>query len=450
MAHSNRLRTRGTLAAVSVLVLGASACSSGSSGSSAAGTTSAAASAAATSAAATAAAGSAVASAATSAAVQSGAATGKPLVIGASISLTGDFSDSGKAVKDGYELWAKTVNAKGGVLGRKVVFKIVDDTSSPTQVVTNYQNLINQDKVDLVFGPFSSLLTVPAAQVAKRYGYAFLESAGGGPAVFAEKLTNMFFVQPAPVVKSGDVFADFILSLPVADRPKTAAYAELDDPFAAPIAETIRKRFEAAGIKTVYKQVYPAETQDFSAIMAKVAAAKPDVLVSGTQSDDAYGQVKSLVQLKFSPKFMFMSNGANSPSEFPSKVGAGNVNGIFSAGDWFPGSTAYGSAAFTAQYIATYGGTADTIDNSAAEAYASGQLLEEVAAKTGKVDNATIISTLHQGTWQTLLGPLSWDSIGQPKGSFNLVQWQGGHLGPVYPATIAAAKPLYPKPNWGG
>ena len=377
-------------------------------------------------------------------------ADAKPLVIGASVSLTGDFADPGKAVKAGYELWADQVNAKGGILGRKVELKIVDDTSSPTQVVTNYQNLINQDKVDLVFGPFSSLLTVPASQVAKRYGYAFLEPAGGGPAVFAQKLDNLFFVQPAPVVKSGDIFADWILSLPAADRPKTAAYAELDDPFSAPIAESIRARFEAAGITTVYKEVYPAETQDFSPIMSKVAAANPDVLVSGTQSEDAYAQVKSLVQLKFSPKFMFMSNGANSPVEFPSKVGTANTAGIMSAGDWFPGSTATGAADFAAAYIKAYGGTADTIDNSSAEAYAAGQLLEEVAAKTGKIDNATIISTLHQGTWPTVLGDLKWDSIGQPEGAFHLVQWQNGSLVPVYPTAIAKAPAVYPKPSWGG
>jgi branched-chain amino acid transport system substrate-binding protein len=376
--------------------------------------------------------------------------TKKPLVIGASISLTGDFADPGKAVKAGYELWAKEINAKGGILGRKVQFKIVDDTSSPTQVVTNYQNLINKDKVDLVFGPFSSLLTVPASQVAKRYGYSFIEPAGGGPQVFAAKLDNLFFIQPAPVVKSGDVFADWILSLPATVRPKTAAYAELDDPFAAPIAESIRARFEAAGIKTVYKHVYPAETQDFSAIISKVASVQPDVLVSGTQSEDAYAQVKSLIQLKFSPKFMFMSNGANSPVEFPSKVGAANTTGIMSAGDWFPGSTATGSAEFTAAYIKAYGGTADTIDNSSAEAYAAGQVLEEVAKKTGKIDNATIISTLHQGTWPTLLGDLKWNAIGEPQGNFHLVQWQGGKLLPVYPAGIAKATPLYPKPNWGG
>jgi branched-chain amino acid transport system substrate-binding protein len=378
------------------------------------------------------------------------AGTKAPLVIGASVSLTGDFADAGKAVKAGYDLWAKTVNAKGGVLGRQVQVKIVDDTSSPTQVVTNYQNLINKDKVDLVFGPFSSLLTVPASQVAKRYGYAFLEPAGGGPSVFAQKLDNLFFVQPAPVVKSGEVFADWVLSLPEAARPKTAAYAELDDPFAAPIAETIRARFEAAGIRTVYKQVYPAETQDFSPIMAKVASAKPDVLVSGTQVEDAYSQVKSLVQLKFNPQFLFMSNGANSPLEFPNKVGANNIQGIMSTGDWFPTSTATGSADFVAAYTKEYGGTADKIDNSSAEAYACGQLIEAVAQKTGKVDNASIISALHSGTWSTLLGDLSWDATGAPNGSFNLIQWQGGKLIPVYPAAHAQATPLYPKPNWGG
>jgi branched-chain amino acid transport system substrate-binding protein len=373
-----------------------------------------------------------------------------PLVIGASISLTGDFADPGKAVKAGYDLWASTVNAKGGILGRPVQFKIVDDTSSPDQVVTNYQNLINKDKVDLVVGPFSTLLTIPASQVAKRYGYAFLEPAGGGPKVFDQKLDNLFFVQPAPVVKQGDVFADWVLSLPADQRPKTAAYTELDDPFATPIAENLRSRFEAAGIKTVYKQVYPAETQDYSPIMAKVVAVKPDMLVGGTQSEDAYGQVKSLVQLKFSPPFMFLSNGANSPVEFPDKVGAGNTTGIMSSGDWFPGSTAAGSADFAAAYIKAHGGTADSIDNSSAEAYAVGQVIEAVAKKTGKIDNATIISTLHQGSWPTVLGDLSWDANGAPTGSFHLVQWQNGKLVPVFPAATAAGnKPLFPKPNWG-
>jgi branched-chain amino acid transport system substrate-binding protein len=377
-------------------------------------------------------------------------ASGKPLVIGASVSLTGDFSDSGKAVQRGYQLWADTVNAKGGILGRKVQIKIVDDASSTSQVVTNYQNLINKDHVDLTLGPFSTLLTIPASRVASRYNYAFLAPAGGGPDVFKQNLHNFFFVQPAPTTEAGDVFASFVLGLPASQRPKTAAYAELDDPFSAPIAENIRAKFEAAGIKTVYKQVYPSETQDLSPVVAAIVAKKPDIIVGGTQSEDAYSQVKSLVQLKYSPKMMFQSNGANSPLEFPDKVGRANTEGIFSSADWFPGSTAQGSAAFTAAYINKFGGSAQQIDDSSAEAFACGQLLEAVAAKTGKIDNATIISSLHTGSWPTLLGNLAWSANGSPTGQFNLVQWQKGKLLPVYPKAVAQASPEVVKPNWGG
>ncbi len=417
MAHSRRLKRSGiALAALVAATVGLAACGSSSSGSGGSGGSS---------------------------------SSAAPLVIGASVALTGDFADSGKAVKAGYELWANTVNAKGGILGRKVEMKIVDDASSPTQVVTNYQNLINKDKVSLVFGPFSSLLTIPAAGVVHRYGYAFIEPAGGSPKVFALKLDNLFFVQPAAVVNQGKVFADYILSLPAAQRPKTAAYTEMDDPFAQPVAETIRTAFEAAGIKTVSKQVYPAEQSDFSAIVAKAAGAKPDVIVGGSQTLDAYAQVKAMVQLKFNPKSVFFSNGANSPVEFPSKVGQTNTAGIFSSADWFAGSKASGSDAFTAAYIKAYGGDAYTVDDSAAEAYACGQLLEAVATKTGKVDNQTIISTLHQGTWPTILGDLSWDQYGQPSGHYNLVQWQSGKLVPVYPSDIAQSAPIA-KPSWGG
>src|SRR5690348_13548723 len=72
-----------------------------------------------------------------------------PIKIGISLSLSGDFSDPGKAVKRGYELWAAYVNAHGGILGRKVQLKIVNDASDPNQAVSNYQKLITGDHVDL-------------------------------------------------------------------------------------------------------------------------------------------------------------------------------------------------------------------------------------------------------------------------------------------------------------
>ncbi|HTC69152.1 MAG TPA: amino acid ABC transporter substrate-binding protein, partial [Acidothermaceae bacterium] len=374
--------------------------------------------------------------------------TGSPITIGISLSLTGDFSDPGTAAQKGYQTWASVVNAKGGINGHPVVLKIVDDTSSPDQVTTNYQTLISKDKVNFVFGPFSSLLTVPAGQVANRYGYAFIEPAGGGPAVFAEHLPNLFFVQPAPTISEGKAFASYVLSLPAAQRPKTAAYPELDDPFSGPISETVRTQFEAAGIKTVYKQVYPPELTDLTSIVQKMKTTNADVVVAGTQSDDAFAMVKAMVQLKFAPKMLFFANGANDPLNFPDKVGAANVNGIFSASDWFPDATTFRSSEFVQAYLAKFGGTAQQIDPTSAEAYSCGVLLEEAIAKTGGTDNKAIIAALHQGTWPTPEGNLSWDADGAPQGSDTLVQWQGGKLLAVWPQSAAKVPPILAPLPW--
>ena len=85
--------------------------------------------------------------------------------------------------------------------------------------------------MDLTFGPYSSLLTIPASGVAARFGYAFPEPAGGGPQVFTRGLKNLFFVQPAAVVDNLVSYTGWLRSLPASERPKTAAYATEDDPF---------------------------------------------------------------------------------------------------------------------------------------------------------------------------------------------------------------------------
>ena len=146
----------------------------------------------------------------------------KPILIGTSLSLTGDFSTDGVAFERCYGLWESEVNAHGGIDGRKVQLIILNDNSSPTQVDTNYTDLITVKHVDLTFGPFSSLLTAPAAEIAHRYGFAFIEGAGGSPLVFGEKLPNVFDVA-LPVANELDPIVNWIKSLPAGQRPATAA-----------------------------------------------------------------------------------------------------------------------------------------------------------------------------------------------------------------------------------
>jgi branched-chain amino acid transport system substrate-binding protein len=372
-----------------------------------------------------------------------------PITIGVSVSQSGDFSGDGKALVQGYDLWAQDINAKGGLNGHKVTMKYVDDTSSTQQVVTNYQNLITVDKVALVFGPFSSLLTIPASTVVARYNYAFPEPAGGGPHVFDRGLTNIFFVQPAAVEDNLVSYTKYLLSLPAGQRPASAAYATQDDPFTQPQVDKAKSLLEAGGIKTSYYKVYPAETTDFTPLALAVANSQADAVILGTQLPDAVAFAKTFIQQHYNPKTIIETTGPDQGAQFSDKLGA-NTEGIMVPAGWTPDAKAYGNDKFVSEFIAKYGGSAADISADAAEAYSVGQVVDQAAVKANSIDNAKLITTLHSGTYNTIQGPMSFDATGKPVGGVGVYieQWQSGKAIFVYPATVASAPPEYPKKSW--
>ncbi|HZK52209.1 MAG TPA: ABC transporter substrate-binding protein, partial [Actinomycetota bacterium] len=204
-----------------------------------------------------------------------------PIRVGISLPLTGDFTEPGEGVQRGYELWADNVNENGGLLGREVELIIRDDGSDPNKVVSDYERLINVENVDLVFGPFSSLLVVPSSEVAEKYEMLFVQPAGAAPEVFDRGLEYLFYAAPAVADDHGKYFNEWLLSLPEDERPKTAAYPELDDPFAQGTAEGIRAELEAGGIETVFKEVYPPDQSDFAPIASKIADSGAELVVGG-------------------------------------------------------------------------------------------------------------------------------------------------------------------------
>jgi branched-chain amino acid transport system substrate-binding protein len=374
--------------------------------------------------------------------------SGKPLVIGVSISLDGDFSGDGKALKQGYQLWADDVNAKGGLQGRRVEFKFVNDASSTQQVVTNYQNLITKDKVDLTFGPFSSLLTIPSSAIAARYGYAFPEPAGGGPEVFNRGLDNLFFVQPAPVVNNLVSYVDWLLALPAGTRPTSAAFATQDDPFTQPQIDTARAKLTAGGVKSAYYKVYAAETTDYTPIALAVAQSGAQAVILGTQLPDAVAFVQTFQQQHYQPATLIETAGPDQGAQFSDKVGAASTEGIMVPAGWWPNAKTDQNQHFVKAFIAKFGGQPGDISLDAAEAYSVGQVVEQAANRIGSVDNAKLIKALHQGQYDTIQGKMSFNAKGEPNGSSFLVQWQKGQTVPVYPTAVAVAKPEFPKPNW--
>ena len=368
-----------------------------------------------------------------------------PIKIGASLPLTGDFSEPGTAAKMGYELWAEQVNNSGGLLGRQIEFVLYDNASDPDTAVADYERLITADKVDLVVGPFSSRLVIPTSEVAAKYGYAFPEPAGGAPHVFDRGLTNIFFCQPAPGADQSIPFANYILSLPADVRPKTLAVVSADDPFNLGVVEAAEKLLTDGGLTSVLKEVYPPDTKDFSSIAAKIADLDPDLILGGTIFEDSVAQIQAYMEAGYQPRGAFFTTGPSLPKEFSEALGA-STEGIFSAISWYEESTTETNPEFVAAYHAKYG--ADPIAEDSANAYTVGQVLQQAVENTQSVDNTILIEEMHSATFATVVGPLKFDEVGRPQGSFMILQWLGGKLTIVYPEFAQQAAPVWPKPQW--
>jgi branched-chain amino acid transport system substrate-binding protein len=383
----------------------------------------------------------------------SGSSGNSPITIGASLSLSGDFAADGQAFERGYKLWAQDQNAKGGLLGHKVNLNILSDASSPAQAVTNYNTLIGSDKVPLVFGPFSTLLTLPSARVAARYGYAFIEGAGGGPAVFGAGLHNVFDVS-VPIKNNLVTFAQWIASLPASQRPKTAAYATTNDPFTEPQLPEAQSIMQSAGVKTLSYKVFPSEVTDFTPIATEMASTKADVAVLGSVDVPTVSAfVHTFIQQHYNPKAFIATAGPDQGAAFVKAVGAGNENGIFVPNGWYGGFQKADSQQMVKEYIAQYGGTPSDVNADVAEAYSVGQVMAQAVNATHSLDNQKIINYLHTGvTLDSVQGPVKFDSLGQNTAGKTLTfQWQSAALVQSLPTSATGSKPpTYPKPAWAG
>jgi branched-chain amino acid transport system substrate-binding protein len=371
-----------------------------------------------------------------------------PIKIGISLSLSGDFAADGKAMEQGYQLWADNINHRGGLLGRQVQLDILSDATSDQKVATNYEKLITVDKVDLVFGPFSSLLTKPASLVASRHGYAMLEGAGGGPSVFDRGLHNLFDVS-LPVDSNLVSFAEYILSLPIAMRPKTAAYATEDDPFTQPQVDLAKKLLDQGGVKSVFYHVYPSASTNYAPIAADVIASGAQVAIFGTLLQDITAFIRAFKQHQYNPQALIATAGPDQGDQFIKAVGLPSTEGVMVPNGWYPQANNLGNAQMVQSYLAKYGGTPDSISSDIAEAYSVGQVLEQAANKIHSINNTTLIQELHVDTFASVQGVAKFDSTGKnTQANSYLFQWQQGNLIPVFPSSVAAANPEFPKAQW--
>ena len=364
---------------------------------------------------------------------------GGDLSIGASLPLTGDFSEPGSAAKQGYEVWQAITNDNGGLLKKDVKLKIKDDASNQNTVVSDYNALISQDKVDLLLGTFSSLLNLPASSVAEKNRMLYVEPAGGSPDMFNRGYKYLFFAQQATADKQGLVFADWVKNLPADQRPKTAAYPTLDDPFAAPNVDGIRQVLESAGIKTVYKTTYAIDTKNFDSIVTAMKSANPDLVVHGATFEDGVGLTRAMLKSGFTPKMFYQTSTPSFADQYVKAIGEENTEGVMYAVSYSPEADTPGNKEFVAQYKKMFG--SDIPPEDAADAYAAAEVMQAAVEAVGSIDDqAKLADWLRSNPVDTILGKLKWDDTGAPQGDFLIGQWLNGTAEIVLPPDVATAK----------
>ncbi len=409
-----------------------------------------------------------------------GASSSKPIVIGISLPITGMFSADGQAFDRGYHLWQSVVNDHGGILGRPVKLIIMNDKSSTTLVQKQYQTLIVKDHVQLTFGPFSSLLTLPAGEAVAPHHFAMIEGAGDADSVFYNTWQKSYHFDPIispslPVEDYMKPFIAWIKSLPASQRPKTAAYPTVYDPFAYPAVQKAQEGLQALGVKTVSKAAYinslcsvPANgslpkcminevAKAYPSAAKKVAESGAQIVVLGSTDVPTVAEfMKVFEQNHYNPKIFIAVSGPDQGQAFLGSVGLANANGMMVPDGWFGGYANALNNDMVEQYIARYGGTAASINADVAEAYSVGQVAQDAIVQTKGTNNTKILNYLHSGvTLETVQGPAKFNSLGENGYAAAFVfQWKAGAFVQVLPkpgtvgAQPTAQDPIF-KPAWG-
>lgn len=398
--------------------------------------------------------------------------------VGASLPLTGGFSVTGDKHKVGYELCVGMINDNGGVLGRKLELIVSDNRSDTETAISQYERMINVDKVDVIFGTFSSKLTFPVSAITERYGMVNPIPSGGALRIYSVGHKNLFYFQQNAAEYIGGSVERMLRDLVGSGKmPKTVAIVRADDFFANGIAAGLLGsevklpgsgkvvanlapgNFANLGMKVVLNEKWPEEGfSDWVTLANSIKRSNAEFLVALTASaEEAVQLTRALQTLKYEPKAIFMSQGTQ--NEYQEAVGDA-AEGVIIHSSWHPAADwqgllsgkAFSNKDFIAAFKAKYGSEPD---EDGAIPFALCQGMEQAIRGAGSTDNAKIAAWLHARTAadpvKTILGPFHWDKRGLPVDRPHLMtQWQGGKLKFIYPTNEfkGTVPVVYPKPKW--
>ncbi len=359
----------------------------------------------------------------------------EPVRIGLSLGLTGTYAELAAMHERGYRLWEGDINEKGGLLGRPVEIIIVNDESNPQKAADIYRKLITEDRVDLVFGPYSSAITEAVAPVVEEAGYPMLAAGASSDKIWQQGYRNIFGVySPA----SG--YAVGMLILALLNDVTTVAIVYADDAFSISAAEGVIEWAPKFGLNVVMSEMFKKGERDLSALAEKARLADPALLIVGGHFNESVDMRKALKSIGWYPKAYFATVGPVLREYIETLGPAADLT--FASSLWeseglnFPRSQEF-TETFCDRYKLepTY---------HAATAYAAGQILEAAIETAGSLERGKIRRALYDLHTYTVVGRYAVDRTGiQVKHVPLTIQWQNGKKEIVWPEEIRSALPVF-------
>jgi branched-chain amino acid transport system substrate-binding protein len=363
--------------------------------------------------------------------------------IGVITSVTGSLAAFGEAHKNGYLIALDEINAQGGVLGKKVELDFYDDQSKPDQAVQGVSKLVDQDKVPVLLGSYSSESTKAIIPAVTQRQVPLIIPTATADNVMDSKSPWIFRI----CAGAADYAKTTIAFLKANGAPKTMAIVFENTNFGQANMKAMTAAAKEAGINLVAVESYEAKSPDYKAVLQRVKQANPEVIYFCSYLLDAGTLLRQAQEVDLNPKYYTSAGTGFAAAEFPTPKGAGkNAEYTFSVSQWLPEAKWAGSKEFDAEYFKRY---KSHPAYHAIQAYESLHVAAQAINDTKSLDSTKIRDAIKNlSLSSTPFGPVRFDANGQNQHEVLITQVQGGRYQVVYPPEVASSKPIIPAPRW--
>jgi len=363
--------------------------------------------------------------------------------IGVILPLTGSQAAFGGALKNGYVIAVDEINARGGVLGKKVELDFYDDQSKPDQAVQGVSKLVDQDRTPIILGSFSSESTKAMVPAVTQRQIPLIIPAANADNLMESNSPWIFRI----CAGAADYARATIAFLKDNGAPKTMAIVYENTNFGQGAMKAMSAAAQGAGIKVVALESYEAKSPDYRAVLQRVKRAAPDVIYFCSYLLDATTLMRQSQEIDLNPRYYTSAGTGFATVEFPTAKGAGkNAEYTFSVSQWLPAARWTGSKEFDAEYFKRYN---IHPTHHGMFAYATLQVAVRAINDAKSLDSAKVRDALKNlNLNMTSFGPIKFDGSGQNQHPVMITQVQGGQYRVVYPPSAAESKPVVPTPEW--